>query len=246
MSLFETGLFCGHCMNQPCSCDKESPYISIYFDMEFTGLHKYTTPISIGCVSESGATFYAEFIDYEKTQVDDWIKENVLSNLKFNYEEDYSANTKTYCNYNVEMCSTSDNISRELLKWLKMEHIMSGNSSEKIEPKKIMMCSDCLAYDWMLFNDLICKDGQALNLPNFIYYIPMDLSTLMWSVGIDPDINREIFLGSEGRKIQIEWSNNHSNGDDTVIPKHNSLWDAIVIKASFEKIISGMRATIID
>ena len=51
----------------------------LFFDMEFTGLHKNTTPISIGIVSEGGKTFYAEFTDYDESQCDDWIKENVTS-----------------------------------------------------------------------------------------------------------------------------------------------------------------------
>ena len=60
----------------------------IFFDTEFTGLHKNTTLISLGCVDEEGRTFYAEFTDYEKQQVDCWINENVIKNLiQGDYEE---------------------------------------------------------------------------------------------------------------------------------------------------------------
>ena len=55
--------------------------MNIYFDTEFTGLHKDTTLISIGLVTENGDTFYAEFDDYDKTQCNDWIQENVINNL---------------------------------------------------------------------------------------------------------------------------------------------------------------------
>ena len=48
----------------------------IFFDCEFTGLHKNTTLISIGLISDCGKTFYAEFTDYDKGQVDDWIKQS--------------------------------------------------------------------------------------------------------------------------------------------------------------------------
>ncbi len=34
--------------------------MNIYFDTEFTGLHKNTTLISIGMIAENGRTFYAE------------------------------------------------------------------------------------------------------------------------------------------------------------------------------------------
>ena len=55
--------------------------MKIYFDTEFTGLHKNTTLISIGLIDEVGRSFYAEFSDYDKYQCDDWIKENVWANL---------------------------------------------------------------------------------------------------------------------------------------------------------------------
>ena len=55
--------------------------MNIYFDTEFTGLHKNTTLISIGLIDENGRTFYAEFTDYDKSQVDDWILVNVIEHL---------------------------------------------------------------------------------------------------------------------------------------------------------------------
>lgn len=53
----------------------------VFFDMEFTGLRQYTTPISIGCVTEHGDEFYCEFDDYNVSQVDEWIHRNVIENL---------------------------------------------------------------------------------------------------------------------------------------------------------------------
>ena len=55
--------------------------MNIYFDTEFTGLHKNTTLISIGLIDENGRTFYAELTDYDKSQVDYWIMENVIEHL---------------------------------------------------------------------------------------------------------------------------------------------------------------------
>ena len=55
--------------------------MNIYFDTEFTGLHKDTTLISIGLISEDNKTFYAEFTDYDESQCDDWMKTNVIYNL---------------------------------------------------------------------------------------------------------------------------------------------------------------------
>ena len=55
----------------------------VFFDTEFTGLHQKTTLISIGLVSECGKTFYAELTDYDKSQIDKWLNDNVISNLMF-------------------------------------------------------------------------------------------------------------------------------------------------------------------
>ena len=62
--------------------------LPIYYDAEFTGLHKNTTFISIGLVTEKGSYFYAEFNDYDESQVDDWIQKHVINNLQFNLFHD--------------------------------------------------------------------------------------------------------------------------------------------------------------
>ena len=54
----------------------------VFYDAEFTGLHRDTTLISIGLYCpEYGCYFYGEFNDYDESQVDDWIREHVLENL---------------------------------------------------------------------------------------------------------------------------------------------------------------------
>lgn len=63
----------------------------IFFDTEFTGLHQHTTLISIGLISEDGRMFYAELLDYDKGQVDNWIQENVIAHLT----REYSGTTET-------------------------------------------------------------------------------------------------------------------------------------------------------
>lgn len=55
--------------------------MKIFFDTEFTGLHQDTTLMSIGLVDENGRTFYCELDDYDQSQVDDWLKDNVVANF---------------------------------------------------------------------------------------------------------------------------------------------------------------------
>lgn len=180
----------------------------IFFDLEFTGLHQNTTLISIGCVAEDGAEFYAECNDYDESQVDDWLRENVIAHLQWTRQgrpltPDVSSPGVMKDGRFVVWCS-SVSIGYSLTNWL--------NRYDSIE-----MWGDCLAYDWVLFCDLF---GGALNIPECVYCIPFDLATLFKLKGIDPDVSREEYAGLSGGS------------------KHNALFDAQAIKACYERAIA--------
>lgn len=172
--------------------------MKIFFDTEFTGLHKNTTLISIGLISEDGKTFYAELTDYDQSQVNDWIRENVISKLTLTNQEKFPPN---------EFLGTKTEVSYSLKEWL--------SQWDKVE-----MWSDCLSYDWVLFNDLF---GTAFDIPKNVYYIPFDICTLFKIRNIDPDINREQFALGD---LYTESTQ-----------KHNALWDAKVIKECYKLLI---------
>jgi len=176
----------------------------VFFDTEFTGLHQNTTLISIGLVSEDGKTFYAELNDYDKSQIDNWLQSNVIDNLLFNNYNYYQNVPESFINKVSEyhLKASSKMVAEHLALWL--------SQFEKVE-----MWSDCLAYDWVLFNQLY---GHVFNIPKNVYYIPFDICTLFVIRNIDPDINREEFAGMQ---------------NDSQKQKHNALWDAKVIKACY-------------
>jgi len=175
--------------------------MKIFLDTEFTGLHKDTTLISIGMITETGKTFYAEFTDYDKSQINDWIQENVIENLS---SDQYTLSIMADTTY----VGSKNDISLQLKQWFK-------------QFDNIEIWSDCLAYDWVLFNDIF---GSAFDIPKNVYYIPFDICTLFKIKNIDPDINREEFA-----EINL-----NSDSDCT---KHNSLFDAMVIKKCYEKLM---------
>jgi 3' exoribonuclease, RNase T-like len=175
--------------------------VKLFFDFEFTGLHKDTTPISLGIVAANGNKFYAEFNDYDYDQVDDWIQENVIDNLLFNENQKFYRITS-----GVRLFKGDKEFIREmLLGWL--------SSFKHAE-----FWGDTLSYDGVLLNDLL-GNGSALNIPDNVDYIFYDIATLFKMFDIDPDINREAFID---RPIVGE--------------KHNSLYDAAVIEACYEKL----------
>jgi hypothetical protein len=144
----------------------------LFFDTEFTGLHQNTTLISIGFISENGKTFYAELTDYDESQVDEWISENVISKLKYTNEGIYNYNYSEF-----EMKGNSFEVAEQLRLWL-------------LQFEEVEIWSDCLHYDWILFINLF---GGAFDIPKNVYYIVFDLCTAFKMKEIDPDINREEF-----------------------------------------------------
>lgn len=202
---------------------------TIFFDTEFTGLHKDTTLISIGLISECGKSFYAEFTDFDINQIDNWLNENVIKNLKY-----FTLDDIAFWKSNSDIDRTKNNIPNISGRLFDPVYLPDGNVSVYgntkginqqlifwlMQFKSIEIWSDCLSYDWVLFNNIW---GHAFNIPKNIYYIPFDLCTLMKIKGIDTDVSREDFIKDFA---QIEGN------------KHNALYDAKVIKACYEKIMS--------
>ena len=94
----------------------------IFYDAEFTGLHRDTSLISIGLVSQSGSYFYAEFNDYDKDQITDWIHENVINNLIMNNKNFHISPLPTSKTpngvYNVVLKADKAEVSERLLSWI--------------------------------------------------------------------------------------------------------------------------------
>lgn len=159
--------------------------MKIFFDLEMTGLHQSTTPISIGLVSEDGRVFYAEFCDFEPKQVNEWITENVMAHLRFaNGYSWYPALDLEH----FEMKGSRGEVGNALKQWF-------------AQFESVEMWGDVLPYDWVLFCELFdAPIDTAERLPRNIYYIPFDIATLMKAKGVDPDISREEYTGIDGQK----------------------------------------------
>ena len=188
-----------------------------FLDTEFTGLRQDTTLISIGIVSEDGTTFYAELTDYDKTQINQWLLDNVIPHLKYNasrhrYRE---ARPNIHDRHNLSMCDNMEGVSTQLLMWL----------SQYEGPYKFVV--DVGQYDWVLFNEL-CANRQigysvANDARDKIDYIPTEFSTLLEAAGMDPDMDRS----------------NYAKTLSTVAEEsHNALSDAKVLAECYKKLTS--------
>lgn len=190
--------------------------MKLFFDTEFTGLHKNTTLISIGIVSENGQQFYAELTDYDKNAENDkWIKENVIDNLLTRFPKDID---KAPYVENLHV-GDKDSIAKSLEIWLKQFDYVE-------------LVSDCCHYDMVLFCDLF---GGAFYIPKNVcptcYDINQDIAQLY-------GISQQKAFDKNRESILKEF--NDSLLDLNSEMKHNSLWDAYVIKEIYEIVQSHL------
>lgn len=176
----------------------------LFFDTEFTGLHKNTDLISIGIVDENGRTFYAECTDYDKSQITPWVADNVIKNLYCNGERIIRVSENK-----VTACGTKDEIRDVLIDWL-------------AEYDEVQFISDVCHYDFMLLIDLLSDDGTAFGIPNNVSPVCIDINEhIAKYCGCTSreafDINREDLAQKTSGTL-----------------KHNALWDAMVIKYIYD------------
>ena len=230
----------------------------IFFDTEFTGLVPNTSLISIGMISADGYKFYGEFLNYDANLCTDWIKKNVISNClidiskkdglckQFDYIESLSqiyGEPKDIKNlYSVYMTREKYDIYTQMAEDDKLT-ISIGPSSVvtealtnwlkhwKIQP--IQLVSDVCHYDMELFCGLF---GGAMNLPD-------NVTPACFDICQDIALNyNEINNVTDSLSVRMHNAFDISREDLCVrlgqeLPegiKHNSLYDAEVIKLIFE------------
>lgn len=200
--------------------------MKIFFDTEFTGLHKDTTLISIGLIDKYGRTFYGEFSDYDESKCDNWIRENVIKHLKWSKEGPVENFVNIYDNA-LEAFGSKEYIKIVLTEWLSKYN-------------NVELVSDCCHYDMVLFIDIF---GDAWSIPDVVNPVCHDINQdiakyfdisereafdlsrekIIEKVNIDNQDNANHFDMSKSQKIiNIE-------GD-----KHNALYDAKVIKEIYK------------
>ncbi len=173
-------------MNKP----PEKARRKIFLDSEFTGLHRNATLISLALLADSGEEFYAEFTDYDKSQLNDWVKENVIVHL-------FLDGTSQSGGKQGQMHIKGDTrvVKSALEAWL-----------SRFGPEKdaIQVWGDCPPWDWVLFCELF---GGAFGIPENIHCMPMDLATLFHMKTGSADTGRVSFAGEGIKDLGLEQHN---------------------------------------
>ncbi|MBU1820121.1 MAG: 3'-5' exoribonuclease [Bacteroidetes bacterium] len=181
--------------------------MKIFLDTEFTGLTQSTSLISLALIDEANRTFYAEFTDYNTSQLNPWLKEHVISNLILEVLGEDVMQNATWVKGTRELITSS------LHTWL-----------TAYKEEGCQFVADVLMYDWVLFAELF---GGALNLPDFVDFIPLDFSTMLFCKGIDTHKPRlELLSTADIEELEKICPNPMM---------HNALFDTYVMKMSFNK-----------
>lgn len=175
----------------------------VFIDTEFTGVHAFTTLISVGLVTLEGDSLYITLNDYDQDQVTDWIRENVLSLI----DKSKSVSRREAC------CQ----ISEFLEKYSQDENISLISAGKLVDITLFFQLWHSLHPERKYFH--------LDYLPDYLNHgAHFDLNTLFYIAGVDPDINREEFVG---RGLYAR--------------KHHALEDAKVVRECFLKLIESSK-----
>lgn len=190
----------------------------LFFDMKFTQLRQDTTIISLGIIDEDGRSIYAEYTDYNKELVDEWIQDNVIKHTEFlhcDIVDVLAMRVMPRCNNNkTSLFGDRENNRKCILYWL-----------EEYKDQDIQFVSDICHYDMVLLIDALYDN--ALNMPPNISISCHD---------INQDIARYLNItDKEATDISREELILEYLKDEPIV-KHNALFDAKVIRFIYNKI----------
>ena len=142
--------------------------MNYFFDTEFIESPGTLTFMSLAMIREDGARLYAESMDFDPEEANDWVKENVIPHLKWRMgDEQKSVITKEEVdgNDNWEIYGTNDEIADAL-----REFISKGRDADPI------FWSYFADYDWVAFCQLF---GSMMELPKHFPMYCKDVKQLL-------------------------------------------------------------------
>jgi hypothetical protein len=199
--------------------------IICFYDFEATSVSRDADIISLGIVATKNGkiikTFYCEFNDFDLDKCDEWVKTNIISNLKLSNFEKLDKKDK----HNVKLLGSTSYISKHLKKWLSdFEEIEFWADFPIIDAPMLI---DIIG-EWKTkkIKGKIQKIGLPNHLKNIKYDQFFDLHTFFKIKGLDPDIDREKFCDSKDSFWEKNWE------------KHNALYDSYICYLCYNKLIN--------
>jgi hypothetical protein len=174
--------------------------MKIFLDCEFDVYGTRAYLISIALVDEKGEAFYGE-VKPAIMGAKPWLDENVFPKLWLIDPTQREAQDP-----GVTYIAGSE---------FEIAAMLEGWMAERNEDG-ITVVGDVYGTDWHLFCNAF---GGSFDLPSYISYIPLDLATMLYAYGHDPDVSREEFAGVADASL-----------------KHNALFDARILRSCWNKL----------
>ena len=217
--------------------------MNIYFDTEFTGLVPNTTLISIGMVTANNRKFYAEFTDFNNDLVDDWVRKNVIDNLlidktdnagrlKLGIQWSYDNESPTLSRCRFGFCIRKDSYNRMCVVQGHSGYVAKELWTWLNQFGAIQLISDVSHYDMTLLCNLF---GGAFNLPKNVNPCCYDINQVIAERFMKEEGMTEYHAMKHAFDLSREEYCLDLIGELPEGEKHNSLYDAEVIKMIYEQ-----------
>lgn len=156
-----------------------------FFDTEFIEHATGIQLVSIGIVREDGHSFYGESCSFDERLADRWVKDNVISKLRF-YNSHIGIGRSagaTHGQMSVHECFGTEIFLREkLLSWLSVD----------VEPEFYAYYA---SYDWVVFARIF---GRLIEKPEHFPMWVIDLKQMMWERGLTKEWKQKNLPDPEG------------------------------------------------
>lgn len=207
----------------------------VFIDTEFTDLKNNAQLISVGAITAYGDMFYGEITDYDKSLCSEFVNDTVIPNLLMNNKiyQPPQINSNLNTKKDIMINGPLTTVGKTFVNWLHKIKIMDDDS--------ITFVSDVCQYDGVLIMDLIQKATND-QVPSTINPMLVDISTLFALYAIQENV---IFSeNNKNYKDIFQYAFDVNREEFSEIPqdeinglKHNSLWDAYVIKECYDKLM---------
>jgi DNA polymerase III epsilon subunit-like protein len=173
-----------------------------FIDTEFTGEHAYTTLISLGIVGMDDESLSLSINEYDRDQVTPWLEENVLCYI----DESLSVSRR----------EAFEHVSRWFEEYSAGELVSLVSAGKSVDLLLLFELWHFGFPELKYFHHLHC-------LPPYLNHrAHLDLDTIFFLAGVDPDVDREEFI------------------DHSVSGKrHEALYDARVVRECFLKCMTA-------
>lgn len=141
--------------------------------------------ISIGVVCEDGRSYYAVSNEYNYSEADDWVKENVINKIYTSVVNGDRRNYDSAKEFHKWYGKSNETIKDELMKFFGCwrDHQLYYRAPEGIE-----IYGYFADYDWVLFCSLF---GRMIDLPKGFPMYCRDLKQMMDERGLDKEWKRK-------------------------------------------------------